>query len=244
MPHQKPSPLRSVPRHHHPTPVGFTTLEVLVVIALGAMFAGLAVPQIVRTQKRSALAQTTVNMKQLSIALMDFEARYGTFPSKKLYKAHKNNFKNSTGGDTANDLLGMLISGGFMDTEEVFYAKGGAKIDKKPDDVFNDPAKLLEPGECGMAYVMLANDEALSSTFDTATPVLLAPLKPGSGGANPKFNERPYNGTVVYLRLDMAVKPAKLDDAGKIPAQNNHTMFETGPGTIWDKKTPDVKAPK
>jgi len=224
---------------------GFTSLEVLAVFLIAGLLAGLATPQILRARKNAERAEAITNAKQLGLALFCFEEQYGTFPSQEIYKANKEKFKNSNGGDTANDLLGMLLSGEFIDSEEPFYAKGGARTDKKPDNVFNDPKKLLEPGECGFGYVMFKGGKAMSSTsVDSSAPVLITPLEPGSGGADPKFNKKIYNGFIVYLRLDLAVKLVKLDATGKVPAPNNHTLFETGPGTIWEKNAPDVKAPK
>jgi len=49
----------------------------------------------------------------------------------------------------------------------------------------------------------------------------------------------------IYLRIDQAVKKNPIDDSGKVilPGQNR-TLFDTGPDTVWDTDTPDVKAPK
>jgi len=226
-------------------PGGFTLVELLVVIAIIAALAGLAVPQILRARKSADRAEATNNLKQLGLALFSFEEQYGTFPSRQIYQDNSNQFKNGTGGDTANDLLGMLLAGGFSDSEEIFFAKGGSRSSKKPDNVFNTPAKLLEPGECGFGYVMLQGDMAMSTTSNNSGCALaVAPLKPNSGGSNPEFNNRPYDGKAVYLRIDQAVKQNRIDDSGKVGIPGNRTLFDTGPDSVWDTDNPDVKAPK
>jgi prepilin-type N-terminal cleavage/methylation domain-containing protein len=226
-------------------PGGFTLVELLVVIAIIAALAGLAVPQILRARKSADRAEATNNLKQLGLALFSFEEQYGTFPSRQIYQDNSNQFKNGTGGDTANDLLGMLLAGGFSDSEEIFFAKGGSRSSKKPDNVFNTPANLLEPGECGFGYVMLQGDMAMSTTSNNSGCALaVAPLKPNSGGSNPEFNDKPYDGKAVYLRIDQAVKQNRIDDSGKVGIPGNRTLFDTGPDTVWDTDNPDVKAPK
>jgi prepilin-type N-terminal cleavage/methylation domain-containing protein len=225
---------------------GFTLVELLVVIAIIAALAGIAVPVILKQKKKADLSVATSNLKQIGIGLMEFESRYGSFPSQQIYRNNTNQFKNATGGDTANDLLGLLLAGGIVDSEEIFYAKGGSRSNKKPDNVFNTPGKLLEPGECGFGYVMLQGDVPLSTSMNNSgCPVVVAPLKPGSGGANPEFNDKPYGGMGVYLRIDQAVKTNAIDDTGKInlPGQNK-SLFDTGPDTVWDNDNPDVKPPK
>jgi len=227
-------------------PGGFTLVELLVVIAIIAALAGLAVPQILRARKSADRAEATNNLKQLGLTLFAFEEQYGTYPSRQIYRDNTNQFKNASGGDSANDLLGLLLAGGFTDSEEIFYAKGGARINKKPDNVINSAAKLLEPGECGFGYVMLQGDLAMSATSNNSGCALaVAPLRPGSGGANPEFNEKPYDGKAVYLRIDQAVKQSKIIEGGKVSLPNqSNTLFDTGPDTVWDTDNPDVKAPK
>jgi len=225
---------------------GFTLVELLVVIAIIAALAGVAVPVILKQQKKAAMSVATQNLKQVGLALMDFESRYGSFPSRQIYQNNTNQFKNASGGDTANDMFGLLLAGGIVDSEEIFYAKGGSRVSKKPDNVFNTPGKVLEAGECGFGYVMLQGDVPLSTSMNNSgCPVAVAPLKPGSGGSNPEFNKKPYDGMAVYLRIDQAVKKNPIDDTGKVilPGQNK-TLFDTGPDTVWDTDNPDVKAPK
>jgi len=218
-------------------------------LALGLfeiVIAWFTVPVMVESKKTSARAVAVQNLRQIGFILLDFETEYGSFPSRQIYRDNADKFKNATGGDSANDLLGLLLAGGIVDNEEIFYAKGGSRFDKKPDNVFDNPEKLLEPGECGFGYVMLEGDVPLSTAMPNgACPVVVAPLMPGSGGADTEFNHRPYDGVAVYLRLDLAVKSGRINEFGKVRLpENRHTLFETGPDTVWGDKMPDVRPPE
>ena len=116
---------------------GFTLVELLVVIAIIAALAGLATPVILKARKSADLTQATNNLRNLAVFLFEFENEYGTFPSETIYTENSNRFRNASGGQSANDLLGLLIAGNFTDSEEIFYAKGGARSSKKPDNVIN-----------------------------------------------------------------------------------------------------------
>ncbi len=206
---------------------------------------GLAVPSPLRHRKSADRAEAMNNMKQTGLALASFEEEYGTFPSMQIYQDNSNQFKFAVEGETANDLLGLLLAGGFSDSEEIFFARGGVRITRRPDNRFNAPEKLLEPSECGFGYVMLQGGQALSSkTNNGACPLLVAPLVPGSGGADPRFNPEPYEGQAIYLRVDQSVEQGAIDDSGKVPIPESRTLFETGPGTVWGEDVPDVRAPE
>ena len=158
-------------------------------------------------------------------------------------------FPNARDGESANDLLGMILAGGIVESEEIFYARGGSRFRKMPDNVFDTPENLLEPGECGFGYVMLRGGVPMSTLHAegscAARPVLVVPLRPGSGGADPEFNKKPYGGRAVYLRLDQSVKLTWINDADKVVIPgSNRTLFETGPATAWGAEVPEVHPPE
>lgn len=228
---------------------GFTLVELLVVIAIIAALAGLATPAILRAKKSADLTEATNNLRNLGVFMFAFEDEFGSFPSQQIREENQERFQNASGGDNSNDLLGLLIAGGITNSEEIFYAKGGTRRNKKPDNVINSPAKILEAGECGFGYVMLSGGEAMSTSDNGGRPLVVAPLDPGSqGGDNPNFNDTPYNGRAVYLRIDNSVKQNQIgtsSNQGKVLLPGNKTLFETGEDTVWDTDaTPDVKAPK
>lgn len=230
----------------HPMNRGFTLVELLVVIAIIAALAGLATPVILRAKKKADLTQATNNMKQLGVLLFEFDQDWGSFPSQAIREANADQFSGSSAGTDANAFLGMLISGGYTESEEIFYAKGGSQSTKRPDNVVNTPTKVLEAGECGFGYVMLTGNEAMSTSDNAGRPLLVAPLQPNSGGNDPNFNSDPYDQKALYLRLDQSVQQARINKKTNkvVLPGTSRTLFETGEESVWDKDTPAVQAPR
>jgi prepilin-type N-terminal cleavage/methylation domain-containing protein len=225
---------------------GFTLVELLVVIAIIAALAGLATPVILRAKKKADLTAATNNMKQLGALMFEFDQDWGSFPSQDIRNANADQFTGASAGDDANAYLGMLIAGGYTESEEIFYAKGGSQSTKKADNVVNTPAKVLEAGECGFGYVMLQGNKAMSTSDNAGRPLLVAPLQPNSGGNDPNFNSDPYDQKALYLRLDQSVQQARINKkTNKVVLQGtSRTLFQTGEESVWDQDTPAIKPPR
>lgn len=213
---------------------GFTLVELLVVIAIIASLAALATPVIFKQRKKADMAQATSNAKQVHTLLLEFDGDFGSFPSDGTADQDVD-LKDYT-GEYSNDYLGQLLAAGYINNEEIFYAKAGSAtgVNKKPDNVFKDRTNTLETGECGFAYV-----KNLSGSKNSNTPVLMAPMV-----TKGKFDQDAYAGKAIVLRLDSAVNQRRLskDDRVKLPSGN--TLFDIGEDTVWGDEEPEIALAK
>lgn len=222
---------------------GFTLVELLVVIAIIAVLAGLATPAILKAKKNADKAKTISNARQIGIALSEFDNSFGSYPSDDTRQTLEDEGVDVPDGDTSNAYLAQLIVSKAIDGEKIFYAKG-VRGSKEGDDITNSRDKVLEKGECGFGYVMLADNEALSASYSTsATPLVVAPLK--EAGIDPVFETNAYNNECVYLRGDSSVATNRLTEEGKatLTGQRGKNLFSVGDDTIWEDDQPDVKGP-
>ena len=180
---------------------------------------------------RANVTATVANIKQLFIALIEFDNDYGEFPSdvtaKDVTEATGTNltFK----GGTSNAYFRQLIAS-MVKTEKIFQIAGA----KMPDDDVKDDTKALAKGECGFAYI-----PGLSSSDHPSTPVAFAPMVPGKM----EFDPVPLGGKAVVLRLDGSVSAQAITPDGKVVTPDGKSIFDpTQP--YWKDKKPKVAWPE
>jgi hypothetical protein len=180
------------------------------------------------------LTEATNNLRNLVIFLFAYEDEFGAFPSPenapKLAEERGIDFGPTT---TSNDLLGLLLRGGFTNSEEIFYCRHSRLPNKKPDNVTEPISHILEPGECGFSYVA-----GLSTTSPGECPILLGPMIPGTT----RFDSDVFNGRAVLLRVDQSVKQYELDKEGRIILPNGLDLFDPAQ-PFWAGQTPDLRHP-
>ncbi|MGI8967186.1 MAG: prepilin-type N-terminal cleavage/methylation domain-containing protein, partial [Limisphaerales bacterium] len=106
----------SAMKSQHKFNSAFTLLELLVVVAIIAMLAGLLIPAISRSKQKAYQAKCTGNLRQLGIAMQNFVADNHAYPS----------VFAGTNSDNPGSWISQLVRGGFDITkpEKRFLEKG------------------------------------------------------------------------------------------------------------------------
>ena len=203
---------------------GFTLVELLVVISIIVVLAGLATPAAMSALGRVERLKGINNAKQIKSGLdlfaQDFDSEYpsddtgeeileitsdtATSSGKKglkggsLGKSGNVGSKRKRGGssgtsDKPSNYYYQQLMGRGLDSEEIFYHKAFKKAFrlKRPDK-----DKIVDQGECVWAYT-----KNLQQTSSGNLPLVFD--CPISGGDNPKFSKKVWDGgKVIIARLD------------------------------------------
>ena len=210
------------------TSVGVTSM-VLLVFAITA-------PMTIRSRKKADLTQAVFNMRQIGVALREFDASYESFPSVKTAMEVKLN----TGTPlnlairSSNDFFRQLYAADIAVSEGMFYAR--TRSGRKPDNSF-EGANAIEKNECAFSYVT-----GLSSESPGETPVVLFPLIPGQREFDYKLSKKYFDGKAVILRVDGSVTSLPIDKSGKVYLYGKDLFDPSQP--FWQGKAPDVKWPE
>jgi len=208
----------------------FWGLVVFWVFILLAVFVVMS-PVVMKCSKKSSITSSLSNSKQISYLLIEFDQDFGEFPSDET-ALQDPDFKGYT-GKYSNDYLGQFLAGGYVKSEEIFYAKGGSDTKNLPDNDFSTREKTLEAGECGFAYVKKLN----TTDFHSDSPILMTPMY----GDGYRFNPDVYEGKALVLQVDGRAKILRIDENHHVNIGKGKTLFEGGKGTVWGEKGFDSK---
>jgi prepilin-type N-terminal cleavage/methylation domain-containing protein len=221
---------------------GFTLVELLVVIAIIAVLAGIATPLILKAQKAGDRTKAIANAKSIASGLMSFNQEFNSYPSQTTGEDLKNQEKILPDGDNANTYLAQLIVSKTIDNEKVFFAPG-VPGSKEGDNMTGDVDKILGRGENSFGYIMADNDQPLTET-SSYTPLILAPIKAGSGSDEPTFSKGAYGEKYVMGLADGSAKAESIAESGIAMSEGRSSLFQTGPDSLFGDDTPVVKLPK
>jgi prepilin-type N-terminal cleavage/methylation domain-containing protein len=214
---------------------GFTLVELLVVIVIIAALAGLTAPMVIRQRKKADQTEAVNNVRQIGIALMDFDNEYGSYPDA-VDTAQR--VADITGtapitGTDSNDYFRQLIRAGISESEAMFYAK--TKFTKKPDGIYSSDSDALKAGEVGFGIITMGQ-KGMNTAGNSGRPVAAAPFTTDLDG---KFDYDVYDGKAVVLRVDNSVVSLQLNKTtGKFTMAGSE-LFATGEDTVWGE-TSDV----
>ena len=185
----------------------------------------LAAPLFIRESKINEQTEQTSNLRQIGLALFEFETEYGTYPSedtaKQVTTIHPNHGFDLS-GDSSNALFRQLLAAGYTESETMFYAHvPGAR---KPDGDIS-PGKALENGEVAFAYI-----SGNSLAGNPARPVALCPIIPGTTRVDPDA----FEGNAYVLRADNTAARYEIKDDGHIYEKGINLLSPNNP--IWDGK--------
>jgi hypothetical protein len=127
----------------------------------------LVAPLVMRVQRTADLTIGISHIRQIGIALTEFETEYGSFANEETAAQIK--AKNPTdlhlAAKTSNDVCGQLIVSGIVASEQMFYAK--VKGAQKPDSIIT-AGEVVEKGECGFSFL-----SELSSGGNRSRPLVV-----------------------------------------------------------------------
>jgi len=222
---------------------GFTLVELLVVIVIIAALAGLSAPVILKQRKAADRTEAINNVKQINLALIDFDNDYGSFPDNNTQEDVKDATGTalSFGGTFANDYFRQLVAAGNK-SEKIFWCKTSYSP-KKGDDIIT-PGKALDAGEVGFGYIMASQTDGQSTSGDPGRPVCVTPLFKAQ--PNWEFDAEPYGEKAVVLRIDGSAKPETIRTDNKyISIQGGRFLQTTGDNTPWGNDiNPVLRAPQ
>lgn len=141
----------------------FTLIELLIVISIIALLAGLMLPVYNGVVRKAQRTKILSNAKQIGLALKLYASdNDGSFPSYTLQDGTPTNTQVSNSNTAFAQLFPLYIK-----NEKLFYIAHSKFTLRQPDNVIDNPpldtpAKTLQPGENAFAYVLGLNDTSQS----------------------------------------------------------------------------------
>jgi hypothetical protein len=194
---------------------------------------GFADTQNKRRGKSAGRTEATSNLRQIGLALHEFEKQHGTFPNDETAARIRTDQppRFNLKGTSSNALFRQLFAAGVVENETMFYAKFPGV--SRPDNDISS-GHLLEKSEVAFAYIA-----GLSTKDNPALPVAFGPVIPGTG----KFDPKPFNRKGVVLRIDSSVSWFQLRENGDAMMGGGVSLLDPN-NELWKGKAPDIRYPE
>ena len=199
----KPIPSHGFPDRRH----GFTLVELLVVILILAVLAGIAMMMVSRMKKSSNRAMTTANLRQISVAMITFSSDNGRFPSRM--------------GDPVWDRT-ILSNLGFNDP-----LPGNTGILKSQYRALETPARIFTTPE--------DREKRDPSFYQRSFAIVPWTTNWSNGTSFRGWKDRPYNVGVPYSAVTAPEKAAMVvqwysgdDTIPNLLGHGNHAYHDMG----------------
>ena len=218
----------------------------LIGVGLVVLFS-VAPPQIMSMRSKGDQVVAMNNGKRLVLALNDFAAEYGSFPSHETVKALRESPDTAIDkttleldGDTANHYFRQLIAAGVVKSEDPFFAK--TPYSRYGPDGNMKGSLALQAGEVGFGYLM--NGDKAMPADDPNRVIAVTPLL--NATATGEFDPGPLAGKAALVFLDGSVKLASIRDADhQVRLTGSKTLLVNGAGTLWGADIdPVIKPPQ
>jgi hypothetical protein len=188
--------------------------------------------------KCNPVPESTTNLRQIGLALLEFETEFGTTPSAAtipLVNATNPSHGLTLGTHSSNDFFRQLFASDCAQSETMFWTRRNSSSSKKPDNIFTGP-EALKPGECSFAYI---TGQTLST--GAKSPIALYPLVPGTPKFDYKLAKEYLYSKAIILWTDNSVTSHIIDPTGKVLINSKDLFDPTQP--FWHGTPPDIKWP-
>tara|TARA_B100001057_G_scaffold276860_1_gene277171 strand:+ start:8502 stop:9395 length:894 start_codon:yes stop_codon:yes gene_type:complete len=214
---------------------GFTLTELLAVMTILVVLAGIAPASIFKSLKRAAMAEAVSNAKQVKLSLDSFAIDFdGQFPNDDTAEYV---IKGGTGTTYSNDYFRQMFLAGVTESEKIFWVKNSAVASQfAPDDKVKEGGRMqrqeiLQKGDVHWAYI---TDQ---TNLDTGSrPLILDGYKRGKSEWDPNM----WDQKVIVLRIDGACKLMRMRPSDGKVIDGSKKDILSAEADAWDGETPEA----